>query len=155
MMIRRIGVPQKGDNMKKKLTRILTFILAMLCVCSSGAGVYADDVLEPNYNVAVETSFGLEVGSGYAKFFISYLADPDLFDHAEWEMQLQKKGLIFWGDVDIQISQMWFYDYVKDIFLRQEIPVATGKYRAIYTLRVVGTDGSVDTITGVSEYTYG
>ena len=140
--------------MKNLFMRLTTLILAALCVCAGGAGVYADDGIMPAYVLTQDHDFSFSVESGYAYFGVSYYADSDLFDHAEWEMTLQKKGLIFWGDVDVTISEMWFYDNNKNYDLRQSIPDETGKYRAIYILRIVATDGRTDTLSGTCEYTY-
>ena len=140
--------------MKNLFMRLTTLILAALCVCAGGAGVYADDGIMPAHILTYDYNFSLSIEPGHAKFGVSYSADSDLFDHAEWEMTLQKKGLIFWGDVDVTISEMWFYESSKNYTLRQDIPDETGKYRAMYTLRIVATDGSKDTLSGTCEYTY-
>ena len=140
--------------MKQLVIRFTSLVLAVLCVCAGGAGVYADDGIMPAYVLTYDHDFTLSIEPGYAKFGVMYSADSDLFDHAEWEMTLQKKGLIFWGNVDVTISEMWFYESSKSHTLRQAIPDATGKYRATYILRIVATDGRVDTLSGVCEYTY-
>ena len=140
--------------MKKTVIRMTSLILAVLCVCATGTGVYADDGIMPAYILTNSYHFSLTIEPGYAKFGVVYNADADLFDHAEWEMTLQKKGLIFWGDVDVLISEMWFYESNKNYMLRQVIPDVTGKYRAVYTLRIVSTDGRVDTLSDYIEYTY-
>ena len=140
--------------MKNLFMRLTTLILAVLCVCAGGAGVYADDGIMPAHILTNSYNFSLSIEPGHAKFGVSYSADSDLFDHAEWEMTLQKKGLIFWGDVDVTISEMWFYESSKNYTLRQDIPDETGKYRAIYTLRIVAIDGRNDTLSGTCEYTY-
>ena len=140
--------------MKKTAIRIASLVLAMLTMLTGGVGVYADNGITPLDYVQYNSSFGLVVGSGYALFECYYEADPNVFDHAELEMTLQRKGLIFWSDVDITITEVWFYESTKDFSLRQDIPDKTGKYRALYTLRVVGNNGLTDTIERTVEYTY-
>ncbi|MBQ2863532.1 MAG: hypothetical protein IJE84_05080 [Clostridia bacterium] len=140
--------------MKSLFIKITSLVLAVVCLCAGGVGVYADDGIMPAYAATYDYDFGLAIEPGYARFTVNYLADSDLFDHAEWEMTLQKKGLIFWGDVDILISEMWFYESSKDYTLRQAIPDASGQYRATFVLRIVTTDGRVDTLSGVEFYTY-
>ena len=140
--------------MKKTAIRIASLVLAMLTMLTGGVGVYADDSVAPLDYVQYYSSFGLEVSGGYAIFMCEYSADPDVFDHAELEMTLQRKGLIFWSDVDITVTEEWFYDTYKDYTIRQSIPDKTGKYRALYTLRVVGNNGLTDTIEQTIEYTY-
>ena len=140
--------------MKSLFIKITSLVLAVVCLCAGGVGVYADDGIMPAYAATYDYDFGLTIEPGYAKFTVDYQADPDLFDHAEWEMTLQKKGLIFWGDVDILISEMWFYESSKNYTLRQEIPDESGKYRVSYILRIVTTDGRVDTVSGSQQYTY-
>lgn len=139
--------------MKKAFIRITALLLALLTITAGGAGVYADGV-SPRYNLTNEAVLGLTVGAGFASFICSFVSDPDLFDHAELEMRLQRKGLIFWGDVDITITEFWFYEASTNKALRQDIPDQTGKYRAIYTLRIVGNNGTTDTIERTVEYTY-
>ncbi len=139
--------------MKRRIIKLTALLLALLTVTAGGAGVYADGI-SPRYSLTYSTHFGLTVGSGYALFDCNFDAYPDLFDHAELEMKLQRKGLIFWGDVDILISQVWHYEAYTNYTLRQDIPVQTGKYRALYTLRIVGNNGLTDTIEQTVEYTY-
>ncbi len=139
--------------MKKFFIRIAAAMLAMLSMLTGGVGVYADDGIMPAYYLTNEVSFGITVGAGYAVFDCYYVADEEAFDHAELEMKLEKKGLIFWGDVDIRVTEYWIYEAYKSFSLRQEIPDATGKYRATYTLRVVGSNGT-DTIEDTVYYTY-
>ena len=140
--------------MKKAFIRLTALLLALLTITAGGAGVYADDGIMPIYELTTYARFRLTIGSGYANFFAEYEADPDIFDHAELEMRLQRKGLIFWGDVDITITEFWFYEASTSHSLRQEIPDKTGKYRALYTLRIVGNNGLTDTIEQTAEYTY-
>ena len=140
--------------MKSLLIKITSLVLAAVCLCAGGVGVYADDGIMPAYAATYSYDFGFAIEPGYAVFSLNYWADSDLFDHAEWEMTLQKKGLIFWGDVDVLISEMWFYESSKNYTLRQEIPDESGKYRASYILRIVTTDGRVDTLSGSKQYTY-
>lgn len=134
--------------------RFTAMILAIMCVCAGGAGVYADDGIMPVYVLTQEYDFDFWVEPGEAVFSVFYSADSSLFDHAEWEMRLQKKGLIFWSDVDVTITQMWIYQSTKNQLLRQDIPDVSGKYRANYILRIVATDGRVDTVSGSREYNY-
>ena len=140
--------------MKKTFIRLAALMLAVLTLVTGGVGVYADDSAAPFSYVQYDSSFDLIVGSGYARFICDYSADPAVFDHAELEMTLQKKGWLFWSDVDIQISQIWMYETDRTLNLRQDIPDETGKYRALYTLRVVGNNGRTDTIEQTVEYTY-
>ena len=140
--------------MKKSFVRLTALLLALLTITAGGAGVYADSSISPRYDVVLNPSFQLDIYPGYALFSVSFFADEDIFDHAEFEMRLQRKGLIFWSDVDITISEMWFYEAYTDYALRQAIPDNTGKYRALYTLRVVGNNGLTDTIERTVEYTY-
>lgn len=140
--------------MKSLLIKITSLVLAAVCLCAGGVGVYADDGIMPAYAAMYDYGFGFAIEPGYAVFSLDYSADSDLFDHAEWEMTLQKKGLIFWGDVDVLISEMWFYESSKNYTLRQEIPDESGKYRVSYILRIVTTDGRVDTVSGSQQYTY-
>ena len=139
--------------MKKTFVRITALILVTLIIIAGGVNVYADGV-SPWYYHTNEAYFGLVVGTGYALFSCSFEADSSVFDHAEWEMNLQRKGLIFWSDVDVTISEFWLYNASTDKNLRQQIPDQTGKYRAQYTLRIVGNNGLTDTITETVEYTY-
>ena len=140
--------------MKRTIIRLAAFMLAMLTMITGGVGVYADDGIMPVDYVQYYSNFDLIVGSGYAQFMCAYSANPDVFDHAELEMTLQKKGWLFWSDVDITITEVWMYEDYKDYSLRQSIPNETGKYRALYTLRVVGNNGRTDTIEQTVEYTY-
>ena len=140
--------------MKKTAIRIASLVLAMLTMLTGGVGVYADDSVAPLSYVQYYSNFNLVVSGGYATFMCEYSADPDVFDHAELEMTLQRKGLIFWSDVDITVTEEWFYDTYKDYTIRQSIPDKTGKYRALYTLRVVGNNGLTDTIEQTVECTY-
>ena len=140
--------------MKKAFSRLTSLLLALLAITAGGTGVYADEGIMPIYEVTTAAGFDLLVSGDSAHFSCSYNADPDLFDHAEFEMRLQRKGLIFWSDVDIQISRVWIYESYSNYNLRQDIPDQTGKYRAIYTLRIVGNNGLTDTIEETVEYTY-
>ena len=139
--------------MKKTFVRITALILVMLLIATGGVNIFADGVSPWYYNTN-QANLGLVVGAGYALFSCNFEAIPSLFDHAELQMNLQRKGLVFWSDVDILISQIWFYEASTSKTLRQDIPNQTGKYRAQYTLKIVGTNGLTDTITQTVEYTY-
>ena len=137
--------------MKKVLHSLLSVLLTMIILLTSILPVFAEDEGASTYMTnCVGSSMSFTVVDGQAHFYVSYDARAATFSHAKLTVQIQKKFLgLFWKDV----TDEWIaYRLEVNGVFANTIPVdATGTYRAIFKLEVVGTtttDVIEETITG-------
>ena len=125
--------------MKKTFHTLLLVLLTMIILCTGVLPAFAADEGVSTYMTncsGVNMSF--TVVNGEASFVVTYYAREATFSHAKLTVQIQKKFLgLFWKDV----TDEWIaYRLELDGLFANTIPVdATGTYRAIFKLEVVGT----------------
>ena len=125
--------------MKKPIHTLLVVFLTMIILCTGILPAFATDEGISTYMTnCVTSSMSFTVVDGNASFYVSYYAREATFSHAKLTVQIQKKFLgFFWKDV----TDPWIaYRLELDGVFANTIPVdATGTYRAIFKLEVVGT----------------
>lgn len=125
--------------MKKTSRTLLSILLTMIILCTGILPSFAADEGVSTYMTNCSgCSMSFTVVDGNASFYVSYTAREATFSHAKLTVQIQKKFLgLFWKDV----TDPWIaYRLELDDFFANTIPVdATGTYRAIFKLEVVGT----------------
>ena len=125
--------------MKKPIHTLLVVFLTMIILCTGILPAFATDEGISTYMTnCIDASMSFTVVDGNASFYVSYAAREATFSHAKLTVQIQKKFLgFFWKDV----TDPWIaYRLEFDDFFANTIPVdATGTYRAIFKLEVVGT----------------
>ena len=144
----------------KKITRLLlTATLSAVLLLSGTLGIYAENAEEisPYYLNVGDTRFYLIVNSSGATFEAFYEGNSS-FARAELSVKLQKKTLgIFWSTVDIPGSDdIWKgSSTLQTCTFFDTLPIdGTGTYRAVFTLNIYGTDGTVEEIEEKVEYKY-
>lgn len=137
--------------MKKTFRALLLVLLTMIILCTGVLPAFAaDDGVSTYLTNCSGANMSFTVVDGEASFFVSYSARAATFSHAKLTVQIQKKFLgLFWKDV----TDEWIaYRLELNGVFANTIPVdATGTYRAIFKLEVVGTtdtDVIEETITG-------
>lgn len=125
--------------MKKTIHTLLVVFLTMIILCTGILPAFATDEGISTYMTnCIDASMSFTVVDGNASFYVSYYAREATFSHAKLTVQIQKKFLgFFWKDV----TDPWIaYRLELDGVFANTIPVdATGTYRAIFKLEVVGT----------------
>lgn len=125
--------------MKKTFHLLLSVLLTLIILCSCVLPAFATDEGVSTYMTnCVGANMSFTVVDGMAHFTVTYYAREATFSHAKLTVQIQKKYLgFFWKDV----TDPWIaYRLELDGVFANTIPVdATGTYRAIFKLEVVGT----------------
>lgn len=130
----------------KKFAKVLTLLLtvAMLSTGILPLYVFAQEEVSPyllnTYNCAC--FFGAYDGEASAS--VTYQGKSSTFSHAVITVKIQKRFLgIFWSNVDEWTKTSYTVNgYVEDTTPLEK----TGTYRAVFTVKIYGNDGSVDTI---------
>lgn len=149
--------------MKKILKNFIVAILASSIFFTSGIVVFADqgaiNQISPyftNCNICI-FSF-IVTDPGEALVDITYEAKGDVFREARATVKIQKRFLgIFWKTVDIGLPNNEWTATSNDIdgcFYNSFDVDGTGTYRAIFTVEIIGIDGSVDLIEDTIESKY-
>lgn len=149
--------------MKKQIRKItwllLIATLSAVLLLSGTLEIYAKTAEEINpYYINVDnTNFNLLVTSSGATFEVNYKG-KSTFSRAELFVKLQKKTLgIFWSTVDIPGSDdIWKgSSTLQTCTFFDTLPIdGTGTYRAVFTLNIYGTDGTVEEIEEKVECKY-
>lgn len=159
--------------MKKTILMIITMMFVFTMMFSNASVVYAiDDINASSYTSSYSSSeavpywdncnkcsFSFNVlDPGEAHVNVSYVAESSVFVQAKSTVKIQKKFLgLFWRTVDIGETNNEWVEYCTDVYgdLYNCFTVdGTGTYRAVFTLEITGTDGSVDVIEDTIEYKY-
>lgn len=145
--------------MKKILKQLLAMVL-IIGLFSCGSYVMADDYgIQPYFLNLLSVNFNFHVESpGSAYVAVNYIGDEDTFYKALLTVEIQKRTLLFgWETVDIGTPyNTWtVFSFLNEHTFSNSFTVdGTGTYRALFTFKVTGTDGSVDTVEETIEYTY-
>lgn len=137
----------------RKITKSLAAILLIAILSTTGITSFAsNEEISPclSHTEGANFSFSATANGGF--FDVTYYGYDDSFVRADLTVKVEKRFLFFfWNEVvtwsasntDIEGE---FYD---------TIPLdGSGTYRATFTLKVTGKDGTVDTIEQVLESDY-
>lgn len=129
----------------KKITKALVAILLIAVMSTSSAVAFAADArIDPRLSHTEDGSFSFATENNVGYIGVTYYG-YDSFVRADLNVKVQKRFLlVFWNDV---------YEWnassteIEGAFVH-EFPIEkSGMYRANFTLKVTGNDGTVDTIT--------
>ena len=141
--------------MKKIIKTFLTTLL-IIVLFSNNTTVYAEaseaSNVTPRWSNANSISTNFVASSSGGKVSINYIGYSDSFSRAEVNVKLQKRFLLlFWSDVDEWNTNSTEYS---DILTHTFSLNGTGTYKAIFTVKIIGIDGTVDTYTNEIESKY-
>ena len=136
----------------KKITRplIAIFLVAILSLASITASA-SNEVLSPRLSHMNSGSFTFSATANGGYVDVTYYG-YDSFVRADLTVKIEKNFLFFfWNEVDTwsasstELNGHFFNTIPLD---------GSGTYRASFTLKITGNDGTVDTITDVIEDKY-
>ena len=149
--------------MKNKLLKLVSLVVAMVSVMS----LFSINISAAEKSVATSSICSIPRMNNGADVFNSFYISPEgiaevacevigndnLTTGIIIEIQLQRKGLLWWSDVD---GGYWFnsFDGVYGSMSGGIELEKTGKYRAIFTVTVSGTGGADDVIEETLTYEY-
>ena len=149
--------------MKKILSKITICLLVVSIFLPHGmiasAAENTNDNIMPYYTNCNKCSISFTVlDPGEAHVSVTYNAKSDVFKEARITVKIQKKFLLFfWKTVDIGLSNNEWTASSTDVngyFYNCFDVNDTGTYRAIFTVQIIGIDGSVDLIEETMESKY-
>ena len=136
----------------KKITKTLFAILLIAILGMTNITVFAsDEGPSPRLSHMNSGSFSFSATSNGGYVDVTYYG-YDSFVRADLTVKVEKRFLlVFWNDVG-----EWSASSTEmDGHFYHTIPLdGSGTYRATFTLKVTGNDGTVDTITDVMEDSY-
>lgn len=149
--------------MRKILKSVIIAILTISVLATSNIVVWADEgtnnQISPYLINCDRCVFSFNVvDPGKAQVSIVYTAKRDVFSEAIVSVKIQKRFLgIFWKTVDIGLPNNEWIDTSTDVngvFYNSFDVDGTGTYRAIFTVEIIGIDGSADLIEDTIEAKY-
>ena len=129
----------------KKITKPLVAILLIAVMSMTNVVAFAaDDGISPRLSHTENGSFSFAAENDVGYIGVTYYG-YDSFVRADLNVKVQKRFLlVFWNDVYEWNASSTELD---GVFVH-EFPIEkSGMYRAKFTLKVTGNDGTVDTIT--------
>jgi hypothetical protein len=135
----------------KKITKTIVAILLIAVMSMANVVAFADGGISPRLSHVVKTNFNFvatESGGNIDLLYNGY----DSFVRAELTVKVQKRFLlVIWNNVG-EWSATSTNQY--DVFSHTFALNGSGTYRAVFTLKVYGTDGTYDTIEKTIESKY-
>ena len=150
--------------MKNKLRAYLTLLLVLTMVFVGTVPAQAAVIDDPPAasplldNCDVANMYFNVTDPNLGSFAVTYYGTDETFSHAKLTVQIQKKNLLFfwetqeigdygqfWIQVNTNLNGAFGCDFTVD---------GKGTYRALFTLEVYGTNGTVDVIEESIEYVY-
>lgn len=138
--------------MKKNTRTLVTMLLIAILSMTSITSFASDQGISPRLSHTSDAAFSFSATANGGYIDVTYYGYDDSFVRADLTVKIEKQFLFFfWTEVatwsasntDIEGE---FYD---------TIPLdGSGTYRATFTLKVTGNDGTVDTIPDVIEDSY-
>lgn len=136
----------------KKITKSMAAILLIAILSMTGINAFASsETPSPRLSHMEDGSFSFAATSSGGYVDVAYFG-YDSFVRADLTVEIEKRFLlVFWNDVCEWSASSTelngeFYN---------TLPLnGSGTYRATFTLRITGNDGTVDTITDVIEDKY-
>lgn len=129
----------------KKITKALVAILLIAVMSTSSVVAFAADAgIDPRLSHTENGGFSFAAEDNVGYIGVTYYG-YDSFVRADLNVKVQKRFLlVFWNDVYEWNASSTELD---GVFVH-EFPIEkSGMYRAQFTLKVTGNDGTVDTIT--------
>ena len=129
----------------KKITKPLVAILLIAVMSMTNVVAFAaDDGISPRLSHTEDGGFSFAAKNNVGYIGVTYYG-YDSFVRADLNVKVQKRFLlVFWNDVYEWNASSTELD---GVFVH-EFPIEkSGMYRAKFTLKVTGNDGTVDTIT--------
>ena len=135
----------------KKITKVLVAILLIAVMSMTGVVAFAEGEIVPRLSHMEDGGFAFSAISNEGFAEVSYYG-YDSFVRAELTVKVQKRFLlVFWNDVgEWSATSTDKYGFFSHTFALN----GSGMYRAVFTLKVYGTDGSYDTIEKTIESKY-
>lgn len=141
----------------KKLKSCGIVVLIFLMMWMGVFSVNASEImpLYDNTNVCKTTFL---ISDNVAHVAVRYEGNPDSFAQAKITVKIQKKTLgLFWSTVDIgEPNKEWvtYSNNISDCLYNTFAITDTGTYRAVFTVEIFGSNGTVDKIEDKIEYKY-
>ena len=136
----------------KKITKTLVAIFLIAVMSMSSVVAFAsNEGISPRLSHANGTEFAFVASSSGGYIDVRYYGD-DSFVRADLTVKIQKRFLlVFWNDVTewSATSTETIGHFDKTLALN-----GSGTYRATFTLKITGTNGTVDTIEQTIESKY-
>lgn len=130
--------------MRKIRTPLIAILLIAILSMTSVTAFASDSAINPRLSHANNANFSFSATANGGYFDVTYLG-YDSFVRADLTVTVEKSFLLFWwNEVDTWSGSCTdlrgeFYD---------TIPLnGSGTYRASFTLKITGNDGTIDTIT--------
>lgn len=136
----------------RKITKTLIGIMLIVVLSMTSITSFASEQgISPrlSHTEGANFSFAATANGGYID--VTYYG-YDSFVRADLTVKVEKNFLLFWwNEVDTWSTSS---TEPEDMFSHTFALDGSGKYRATFTLKVTGNDGTVDTITDVIESRY-
>ena len=136
----------------KKITKVLVAILLIAVMSMTSVVAFAEnEIISPRLSHISRSDFLFTVSDSGGEVCTIY-SGYDSFTRAEITVKVQKRFLlVFWNDVG-----EWSATSTKGngSFSHTFALNGSGTYRAVFTLKVYGTDGTYDTIEKTIESKY-
>lgn len=137
-----------------KLFLTATLIIALLFTYTpfSVAALEKQTTIVPRFSHLSTCNINFTASSAGGQAFINYEADDTTFSRASINVKLQKKFLLFfWTDVSEWNTTS---TDCSDVLTHTFSLGGSGTYKAIFIVEIIGTDGTVDTVTKEIESSY-
>ncbi len=136
------------------MKQLICLILCLGTLLGNPVNASADNVVSPRLDNGdkIITIFSIN-SNGIAQVSTGYKGIEQITAGGKITTQLQKRFLlVFWTDVD---GGYWVDESSQSSYTAvHTLSVATGTYRVQVEYLIYGTDGSVETVNDVAEYTY-
>ena len=135
----------------KKITKTLVAILLVAILSMTSITAFANESISPRLSHADGANFSFSATSNGGYVDVTYYG-YDSFVRADLTVKIEKQFLFFfWTEVDTwsATNTEKFGDFVHTFNL-----TGSGTYRASFTLKITGNDGTGDTITYEAESKY-
>ena len=135
----------------KKITKTLVAILLIAILSMTSITVFANEGISPRLSHTAGARFSFSATSNGGYIDVSYYG-YDSFVRADLTVKVEKQFLFFfWTEVDTWSASST--EMNGDFYTTVPL-TGSGTYRASFTLKVTGNDGTVDTVTSEIESKY-
>ena len=138
----------------KKTVKTLLLILLSMFMCLTSISVHASESqIMPRLSHMDDASFTFLADASGGYIDVEYTGYPASFLGAKLTVKVEKRFLlVFWNEVGTWTSETSTEVYGSFYHV---MPLnGSGKYRATFTLEVLGTDGTLDVVDMVIESDY-
>ena len=135
----------------KKITKTIVAILLIVVMSMANVVAFAEEGISPRLSHMSGASFAFYASDSGGNISVVY-EGYDSFVRAELTVKVQKRFLlVIWNDVgEWSASSTDQYDMFSHTFALN----GSGMYRAVFTLKIYGNDGTYDTIEKTIESKY-